>query len=154
MPKRTQAERNKGFYDEKAERMDRTERAACKGKEALRIFKYAYENAPGYRKFLDERGVNPDTVKNRRRFLQAPRPEKKQDAGTSPEQPAVRRFSCGAFGKTQKDLCVSRSHIRSGGQKRGLLGTAEMPVQRRLQAGRHRHEHLFLPPDARGHLPR
>jgi len=72
MPKRTQAERNKGFYDAKAERMDRTERAAHKGKEALRIFKHAYENAPGYRKFLDERGVKPETVKNNGDFVRLP----------------------------------------------------------------------------------
>lgn len=72
MPKRTQAERNKGFYDEKAELLDRTERAAHKGKEALRIFKHAYENAPGYRKFLDEKGVNPETVKNNDDFARLP----------------------------------------------------------------------------------
>ena len=58
-PNGRQEERNSGFYDEKAERMDRTERAAFKEKEALRILRYAYENAPGYRKFLDERGITP-----------------------------------------------------------------------------------------------
>lgn len=72
MPKRTQAERNEGFYDEKTERMDRNERAAHKGKEALRIFRYAYENAPGYRKFLDERGINPHTVKKEGDFSRLP----------------------------------------------------------------------------------
>jgi phenylacetate-CoA ligase len=72
MPKRTRAERNKGFYDAKAERMDRTERAARNEKEALRIFKYACENAPGYRKFLDERGVNPTSVKNKGDFARLP----------------------------------------------------------------------------------
>ena len=72
MPKTTRTERNKGFYDEKAERMGRTERAALKEKEALRIFKYAYENAPGYRKFLDERGFNPAAVKNNSDFARLP----------------------------------------------------------------------------------
>jgi len=72
MPKRTQAERNEGFYDEKTERMDRNERAAHKEKEALRIFRYAYENAPGYRKFLDERGINPHTVKKEGDFSRLP----------------------------------------------------------------------------------
>jgi phenylacetate-CoA ligase len=72
MPKRTQAERNEGFYDEKTERMDRNERAAHKEKEALRIFRYAYENAPGYRKFLDERGMNPHTVKKEGDFSRLP----------------------------------------------------------------------------------
>jgi phenylacetate-CoA ligase len=64
MPKRTREERNQGFYDEKAERMARAERAAFKEKEALRILRYAYENAPGYRTFLDERGTHPEAVRN------------------------------------------------------------------------------------------
>ncbi len=72
MSKRTREERNEGFYNEKAERMDRTQRTAHKEKEALRIFRYAYENAPGYRKFLDERGVNPETVKNNGDFVRLP----------------------------------------------------------------------------------
>lgn len=72
MPKRTQAERNRGFYDAKAEQMGRTERALYKEKEVLRIFKYACENAPGYRRFLDERGVNPETVKNNGDFVRLP----------------------------------------------------------------------------------
>lgn len=72
MSKREQEERNSGFYDEKAERMDRTQRAAHKEAEALRIFRYAYENAPGYRRFLDERGVNPETVKSSDAFSRLP----------------------------------------------------------------------------------
>jgi phenylacetate-CoA ligase len=72
MPKRTQAERNKGFYDEKTERMERNKRAAFKEKEAFRILAYAYENAPGYRKFLDERGINPRSVKKEGDFSRLP----------------------------------------------------------------------------------
>lgn len=72
MSKREQEERNSGFYDEKAERMDRTQRAAHKEAEALRIFRYAYENAPGYRRFLDERGVNLETVKSSDTFARLP----------------------------------------------------------------------------------
>ena len=64
MPRRTREERNQGYYDEKAERMDRAERAAFQEKEALRILRYAHENAPGYRKFLDENGVRPEIVRN------------------------------------------------------------------------------------------
>jgi phenylacetate-CoA ligase len=64
MPRRTREERNQGYYDERAERMDRAERAAFQEKEALRILRYAYENAPGYRKFLDENGVHPEAVRN------------------------------------------------------------------------------------------
>ena len=62
MPRRTREERNQGFYDEKAERMERDERAAFKEKEAIRILRHAYEHAPGYRKFLDERGAHPAAV--------------------------------------------------------------------------------------------
>jgi phenylacetate-CoA ligase len=72
MPKRTQAERNEGFYDEKTERMERNERAAFKEKEAIRVLAYAYENAPGYRKFLDERGINPHSVKTEGDFSRIP----------------------------------------------------------------------------------
>ncbi len=63
MPKRSISERNSGYYDEKAERMDRAERAALQEKEALRILQYAYAHAPGYKEFLDERGVIPGTLK-------------------------------------------------------------------------------------------
>jgi len=62
MPKRTRTERNKGFYDEKAECMGRSERLHFKQGEAIRAFKYACEKAPGYRRFMDERGVDPKTV--------------------------------------------------------------------------------------------
>lgn len=72
MPKRTQEERNKGFYNEKAEKAGRAERAAFKEKEALRTLKYAYENAPGYKKFLDDKGVNPNGVKNISDFSKLP----------------------------------------------------------------------------------
>lgn len=64
MPRRMREERNQGFYDERAERMGRADRAAFKEKEALRILRYAYENAPGYRKFLDEGGAHPEAVRN------------------------------------------------------------------------------------------
>ena len=63
MPRRMREERNQGFYDERAERMGRADRAAFKEKEALRVLRYAYENAPGYRKFLDERGAHPEAVR-------------------------------------------------------------------------------------------
>ncbi|MCE5263271.1 MAG: phenylacetate--CoA ligase family protein [Deltaproteobacteria bacterium] len=63
MPRRTREDRNRGFYDERVERMERGERAAFKEKEALRALRYAYENAPGYRKFLDEKGANPAAVR-------------------------------------------------------------------------------------------
>jgi phenylacetate-CoA ligase len=72
MPKRTREERNRGFYDEKAERMGRAERAAFKEEEALRILRYAYEHAPGYRKFLDESGVHPEAVRNIGDFSKIP----------------------------------------------------------------------------------
>jgi len=72
MPKRVREERNTGFYNEKAERMGRAERTSLKEKEALRIFRYACRNAPGYRKFLDEKGVDPAAVKNADDFAKLP----------------------------------------------------------------------------------
>jgi len=72
MPKRTREERNSGYYDEKAEAMDRAERAAFQEKEAIRILRYAYANAPGYKKFLAERGVIPGAVKNIGDFSRLP----------------------------------------------------------------------------------
>jgi phenylacetate-CoA ligase len=72
MPRRTREERNQGFYDERAERMGRAERASFQEKEALRILRYAYENAPGYRKFLDERGAHPEAVRNIGDFSKIP----------------------------------------------------------------------------------
>ncbi len=72
MPRRTREERNQGFYDERAERMDRAERAAFKEKEALRVLSYACENAPGYRKFLDESGAHQEAVRNIGDFSKIP----------------------------------------------------------------------------------
>jgi phenylacetate-CoA ligase len=72
MPKQTREERNQGFYDEKAERMDRAERSAFKEKEALRILHYAYDHAPGYRNFLDASCVHPDAVRNIGDFSKIP----------------------------------------------------------------------------------
>jgi phenylacetate-CoA ligase len=68
----TLEERNCGFYDEKTERMDRAERDARKEKETLRILQYAYEKAPGYRKFMDESGVNPKSIRNIGDFSKIP----------------------------------------------------------------------------------
>jgi phenylacetate-CoA ligase len=72
MPKRTREERNTGYYDEKAETMERAERAAFQEKEAIRILRYACANAPGYKKFLDDRGVIPGAVKNIGDFSRLP----------------------------------------------------------------------------------
>ncbi|MBU2027396.1 MAG: phenylacetate--CoA ligase family protein [Proteobacteria bacterium] len=72
MAKRTQEERNSGFYDEKAERMDRSDRTALKESGSLKAFHSAYEKAPGYEKFLEERGVDPEAVKNIGDFSKLP----------------------------------------------------------------------------------
>jgi phenylacetate-CoA ligase len=58
MSRRTTEERNRGYYNEPLERMPREQRAAFKSREALRALRYAYEKAPGYRRFLDDRGVD------------------------------------------------------------------------------------------------
>lgn len=72
MPRRMKEERNSGYYDEKIERMDRADRAIFQEREALRCLRYAYEKAPGYRKFLDERGVTPASIRNIGEFSRIP----------------------------------------------------------------------------------
>ncbi len=72
MPKGMREERNRGFYDEKAERMGRSDRTAFKEKGALKVLNYACENASGYKKFLEERGVDPGAVKNIDDFSKLP----------------------------------------------------------------------------------
>jgi phenylacetate-CoA ligase len=72
MPKRTKEERNNGYYEEQAERLNSTHRRARKEKEAIRIFHYACERAPGYRKFLAERGVDPRAVQDVAAFSKLP----------------------------------------------------------------------------------
>lgn len=72
MPRLKQKERNQGFYDEKAERMDRAQRASLQEREVLRILRYAYDRAPGYRKFLDGQGVDPAAVKTLADFPRIP----------------------------------------------------------------------------------
>jgi phenylacetate-CoA ligase len=72
MTQRTQKDRNTGFYDEKAECMGRTERLRLQQREAIRAFQYASEKAPGYRKFMDERGIDPKTVLDIHGFSKLP----------------------------------------------------------------------------------
>ena len=72
MTKRTREERNSGFYAEKAETMDRSDRTALTESDSLKAFHYACEKAPGYRKFLDDRGIDPDAVRNRGDFSKLP----------------------------------------------------------------------------------
>lgn len=72
MKRRTAEERNRGYYDERAERMSRDQREAFKAREALRALRYAYEKAPGYRKFLDAQGVHPDAVRSIADFSRIP----------------------------------------------------------------------------------
>jgi phenylacetate-CoA ligase len=62
MAGRTKEERNRGFYDEGAERMDRQARASLQEREVLRTLRYAYDRAPGYRKFLGGHGIDPAGV--------------------------------------------------------------------------------------------
>ena len=72
MTGRNKEERNTGFYDERAERMDAAERTAFKEREVLRALAYAYEKAPGYRRFLAERGVDPASVRSIGDFAKIP----------------------------------------------------------------------------------
>lgn len=72
MPKRTNQERNSGFYNEKLEKMPREERVKLKSESAIKILKYAYENTIGYKRFLDEKSVNPYDVKNIDDFAKIP----------------------------------------------------------------------------------
>jgi phenylacetate-CoA ligase len=72
MTRRTAEERNQGYYDERAERMPRGERNAFKAEGALTALRYAYEKAPGYRKFLDSQGVHPDAVRTIADFPRIP----------------------------------------------------------------------------------
>jgi phenylacetate-CoA ligase len=72
MAKVTREERNSGFYDERAEKMDPEERTSLQQGEALRILRHAYEKAPGYRKFLDERAVDPASVRTIADFARIP----------------------------------------------------------------------------------
>src|SRR4030042_5527638 len=72
MAKRTQEERNSGFYAETAERMGRSDRTAFKERDSLKAFHYAYEKSPGYKKCLEGRGVDPGAVKNIDDFSKLP----------------------------------------------------------------------------------
>ena len=72
MTQRTQKDRNSGFYDEKSECMGRTERLDFKQAEVIRAFQYACEKAPGYRRFMDERGVDPKAIRDIHDFSKLP----------------------------------------------------------------------------------
>jgi phenylacetate-CoA ligase len=92
MPKRSREERNSGYYDEKVERKDRVERAAFQEKEAIRILQYAYVHAPGYKKFLDERGILPGAVKTIGDFSTLPVLKKNRMPGLHQSNPPFGGF--------------------------------------------------------------
>jgi phenylacetate-CoA ligase len=72
MPKRVDVDRNTGFYDKDLETMNKEERKKRKIEGVLKIFKYAYENAKGYKKFIDSAGINPDSIKTIDDFAKVP----------------------------------------------------------------------------------
>jgi phenylacetate-CoA ligase len=72
MSRLTREERNRGYYNERAERMERGEREEMQQRESLRALRYAYERAPGYRRFLDQQGVQPAQVRTFDDFAKIP----------------------------------------------------------------------------------
>lgn len=72
MPKRVDIERNSGYYQKDLETMDKCERKKRKEECVLKIFKYAYDNARGYKRFIDNAGFNPDNVKTIDDFAKIP----------------------------------------------------------------------------------
>src|SRR4030042_1652012 len=72
MHKGMREERNSGFYAETAERMGRSDRTALTESDSLKAFHYACEKAPGYKKFLEGRGIDPDAVKDIGDFSKLP----------------------------------------------------------------------------------
>lgn len=72
MPKRVEIERNSGYYQKELETMDKELRKKRKEEGVLRIFKYAYENAKGYKRFIDSAGFNPESVKTIDDFAKIP----------------------------------------------------------------------------------
>ncbi|MHB8770543.1 MAG: phenylacetate--CoA ligase family protein [Syntrophales bacterium] len=72
MARRSIAERNSGYFDERAERMDRAERSSLQEQAALRIFRHASDHAPGYKRFLAAGGVVPETVQEIGAFSRLP----------------------------------------------------------------------------------
>lgn len=72
MTKRVDLDRNSGYYQKDLETMDRASRKKRKDDGVLRIFKYAYENARGYKRFIDNNGFDPNTVKTIEDFGKIP----------------------------------------------------------------------------------
>lgn len=72
MPKRLDVDRNAGYFQKDLELMDKRERKRRKEEGVLKIFKYAYENAKGYKRFIDNAGFNPDSVKTIEDFAKVP----------------------------------------------------------------------------------
>lgn len=72
MPKRLDVDRNAGYFQKDLELMGKSERKRRKEEGVLKIFKYAYENAKGYKRFIDNAGFNPDSVKTIEDFAKVP----------------------------------------------------------------------------------
>lgn len=72
MPKKIDIERNSGYYQKDLETMVRKDRMSRKEDGVLKIFKYAYENAKGYKKFIDSTGFDTEKVKTIDDFAKVP----------------------------------------------------------------------------------
>jgi len=72
MPKRVEIDRNTGFYQKDLETMDRSLRKKRKEEGCIKIFKYAYENTQGYKRFIDNAGFDPNSVKTIDNFAKVP----------------------------------------------------------------------------------
>ncbi len=72
MPKKIDIERNSGYYQKDLETMVRKDRMSRKEDGVLKIFKYAYENAKGYKRFIDGTGFDTEKVKTIDDFAKVP----------------------------------------------------------------------------------
>lgn len=72
MGKRVGLDRNSGFYEKEIETLSREQRNRMKEEGVLKIFKYAYENAKGYKRFIDNSGFDPKSVKTIEDFVKIP----------------------------------------------------------------------------------
>lgn len=72
MSKRTGLDRNNGFYEKDIETIDRSLRNKIKEEGVLKILKYAYNNAEGYKRFIDNNGIDINSIKTIEDFAKVP----------------------------------------------------------------------------------
>jgi hypothetical protein len=146
MANRLPAERNQGYYDARAERQPPGRTGGPSGPGGAPGLPLRLRAGAGLPPFPGRAGLRSRGHRLLCRLRPGPGPQKAHHARAAAGRAALRRLSGRSRGSAQADLHLPRPPLRSRRPRRGLLGSAQMPLQRRVPARRPGDEHLLPPP--------